>query len=112
MNQKKFIKRELSKFLSLSMDGIFDLFITVNVVLWDQINNTFSIFYGQDYTNDHFKYAIYGPIEIDNILQLSKIPFNDDETDITNLLDSVHQEKSGLSIFELVNKVYVFRYFK
>lgn len=88
------------------------MFITVNVVLWDQINSTYSVFYGQDYTNNHFKYAIYGPIELNNILQVSKIPFNDDFNDITNLLDNHHQEKSGLSIFEIVNRVYVLRYFK
>lgn len=110
-SQHTVIKREVLNFLDINDVNSIQLFITANVVLWDIKAKTFSVFYGQDYTSDHTKYSLFGPIEVKNVGDLNVIPqFNgEQEEEITNILDSYHQEKSGLSVFEVVNIVVIMR---
>lgn len=75
----------------------------------DPKDNTFSVFYGQDYTNDHFKYAIFGPIEFKNLHDLQLLPNLNHEEEVSSLFEKYHQEKSGLSVFKIINSVWVCR---
>ena len=87
------------------------LFVTANLTLHDIKDNTWSVFYGQDYTRDHFKYALYGPVDIKRLRDLRRLPKLDTEEEISDIFEKHHYEKSGLSVYEIVNLVWVIRLF-
>ena len=80
-------------------------------MLRDVKDDTYSIFYGQDYTNDHFKYAFYGPLKIKNLHDLQDVPEIKTSEEVSTIFERYHQAKSGLSVFQIVNSVWVLRQF-
>ena len=102
---------EITDFFNQNDKKPIQLFVTANIVLHDFKNDTFSVFYGQDYTNDHFKYALYGPVTLKNLHDLRLLPDLDTEEEVSSVFERYHYEKSGLSVFKVINSVWVIRIF-
>ena len=107
-NKKAFVKRELTTFLNSSSQKQIEFFVTANVVLKDNIQNTYSVFYGQDFFSDH-KHVLYGPIILKSAADLRDLPDFEDDGIISETFDKIYREKSGLSVYSVENVVYIFR---
>lgn len=103
------IKRYITTFFNVNNLKPIELFATVNLVLHDVVEGTFSVFYGQDFTTEAYKYAVYGPVVIKNVRQLRLLPALAHDDEIVQLFANYHQEKSGLTVHDIINSVWVMR---
>ncbi len=89
----------------------FEVAITFNAVLASRDNNSFSVFFGQDYRHSsesgtHSDLTFGRPIRVDNLLQVHRIPH---EFDFEQLL-ATHRnafESSDVYVYKFLNIVYL-----
>jgi len=106
--QRAFLKNQLLNFLTSCEESKVELIVTVNLVLTDLKKKQFSVFYGQDFDDEH-KYAITKPILLTSAVDLHQLPpvFRKDK--VNKLFERIFQKRSGLTVHEIVNSVYILR---
>ena len=84
-----------------------ELIVTANVVLTDHNQESFSVFFGMDFDDD-YRYCLTPPLELRNPLDFSKVP-DFTENKVSKVFEDILSEKSGLTVYELINQIYIFR---
>lgn len=86
------------------------MFATANVTFLHNKSDTFSVFYGQDFDDDHKHVLPPGVIALKNLTDLTqKLPFTQSEEDVMDIFEKIYQDQSGVSVFEVVNTVWILR---
>ena len=72
-NLRPFLKKQFLKFLTSCQQRRVELIITANVVLTDFKQESFSVFFGMDFSLD-YRYCLTSPVLLRNPVDFSKIP--------------------------------------
>lgn len=106
-NLRSFVKNQFVKFLNSCQECRVELIVTANVVLTDQNQESFSVFFGMDFDDD-YRYTLTDPLLLRNPLDLSKVP-DFSENKASKVFENILGEKSGLTVFQVVNLIFIFR---
>ena len=69
-NLRSFVKNQFVKFLNSCQECRVELIVTANVVLTDQNQESFSVFFGMDFDDD-YRYTLTDPLLLRYPLDLS-----------------------------------------
>lgn len=106
-NYRTFVKNQFVKFLNSCQECRVELIVTSNVVLTDQKQTSFSVFFGMDFDDD-YRYTLIEPLLLRNPLDFAKVP-NFSENKAAQVFENILGEKSGLTVYEVINLIFIFR---
>jgi hypothetical protein len=88
--------------------GYFDVSVTANVVLEGRNEDTYSVFYGQDYSNVSREFAFDGPITIRRLAQVGQLPTQFALQDFEHVFFG-NFEDTSVTVHSIICYVYLIR---
>lgn len=102
----RLVNREITKLRRETGSQFIEHTVTCNIVLKDTVRNTYSVFYGGDFTaSDDVRTLIAPPLTITEDFHPRDLSYDYSALDLNAFFDNIFFPKSGLNCVQIINYV-------